>query len=73
MYAEGTEWDEVREVAGRLYMTDPERVIIEVDSGTVLINFQESMIADGYIRTAVAAAVKAVLPADYADLKVSCV
>ena len=73
MYAEGKEWDQAREVAGRLYKTDPDDIEIEVDGTGVFVNYQQSMKAEGYIRTAVAAAVKALLPGDYANLPVSCV
>lgn len=72
-YGEGPEWDEAREVVGRLYKDDPERVEFEIDRGTVFVKFQESMVHDKYIWTAVKAAVKALLPAKYAALDVSVV
>ena len=70
-YGEGPEWNEAREVAGRLFKADPERVEFEITDGTVFVKFSDSLHDEQYISKAVKAAVTALLPEAYAGLKVS--
>lgn len=74
MYIENEPWAEtIREAVGRLLKGSPDGVDIEIDGGFVFVHSQETMKVSAKIRFAAEAAVKALLPPEHQDKRVSLV